>query len=60
MEKIRIRFIEDDYMPFDRDGEHATGREVARLVYPTNGGEPSLCWFTEYEGDDTCSLPTTE
>lgn len=55
----RIRYIDGD-MPFDRDGQHATGREVAEWVYPTNGGEPVLCWFAEYEGDDTADLPCTE
>lgn len=47
-------------MPFDRDGEHATGREVAQWVHPTNGGKSVLCWFAEYEGDSTCELPTTD
>ena len=47
-------------MPFDKDGKHATGREVAEWVYPTDGGNPVLCWFAEYEGDCTCELPTTD
>ena len=59
MENMRIRYIDGD-MPFDRDGQHATGREVAQWVYPTNGGEPVLCWFAEYDGDDTVGLPCTE
>lgn len=57
----RIRYIEDGKMPFDHDGQHATGREVAQWVYPTNGvGSPVLCWFAEYEGDYTVNLPCTE
>lgn len=55
----RIRYIDGD-MPFDRDGQHATGREVAEWVNPTSGGDPVLCWFPEYEGDDTVNLPCTE
>lgn len=52
-----IREIKGD-MPFDRDGKHATGREVADWVYPTNGGDPVLCWFAEYEDDSTVDCPT--
>jgi hypothetical protein len=55
----RIRYI-DGEIPFDRDGQHATGREVAEWVNPTSGGDPVLCWFPEYEGDDTVNLPCTE
>jgi len=48
-------------MPFDKDGKHATGREVAECVYSTSGsGEWWLCWKAEYEGDSTCELPTTD
>ncbi len=56
---MEIRYI-DGEMPFDRDGQHATGREVAEWVHPTSGGDPVLCWFPEYEGDDTVNLPCTE
>lgn len=59
MENMRIRYIDGD-MPFDRDGQHATGREVAQWVYPTNGGKPVLCWLAEYDGDDTVGFPCTE
>lgn len=31
MGNMRIRYIDGD-MPFDRDGKHATGREVAEWV----------------------------
>lgn len=60
MARIREIDVETYGMPFDRDGCHATGREVARWVHPTNGGNPVLCWFAEFEGDDTVGLPTTE
>ena len=39
----RIRYIDGD-MPFDRDGQHATGREVAEWVYPTNGVQLVFRW----------------
>lgn len=42
-------------MPFDKDGRHATGRE-----YLGTSAAGTVCWCTEYEGDETESLPTTE
>lgn len=43
-------------MPFDRDGRHATGREILVFWKPIN----QFIWRPEYEGDYTCLLPTTD
>jgi len=53
-EKNSIRYIIGD-MPFDRDGVHATGREVLR-----ESPAGTLVWYPEYEDDDTWDDPVTE
>lgn len=55
-EVFGIRRIVGD-MPFDRDGIHATGREI--LQYSHVYGEEKQ-WYTEYEDWDTTELDTTE
>lgn len=42
-------------MGFDRNGIHATGREVYREILPDFWG-----WVDEYEDDDTIDLPVTD
>lgn len=44
-------------MPFDRDGFHATGREV---LMPSLAFEGQNSWYYEYEDWDTVELDTTE
>lgn len=44
-------------MPFDRDGFHATGREV---LMPSLAFEGQNSWYYEYEDWDTVDMPTTE
>ena len=53
-EKIRIRMINGP-MPFDKDGKHATGREVW-----TQAAAGNWVWAPEFEGDDTEDMPETE
>lgn len=51
---IRIRY--GNRIGFDKDGVHATGREVYREILPGFWG-----WVDEYENDyDTVDLPVTE
>ena len=52
--KTRIRRNLGD-MPFDRDGYHATGREVLTRV-----GDGSFVWLPEYEDGETVDLPETD
>ena len=49
----RIRY--GTRMGFDRNGIHATGREVYREIFPDFWG-----WVDEYENDDTIDLPVTD
>ena len=51
---IEIRNIVGE-MPFDRDGFHATGREVLQEL--PNGKH---AWFAEFEDDSTVDMPITE
>lgn len=50
--QMKIRELRN--IPFDKNGRHATGREV---LWETSSGS---IWVDEYEGDDTVDLPTTE
>ena len=51
---IRIKY--SDRIAFDRNGVHATGREVYREILPD-----FWVWVDEYEDDDdTIDLPVTE
>lgn len=51
---MRIRYA--SRMGFDKDGVHATGREVYREILPDFWG-----WVDEYENDnDTIDLPVTD
>lgn len=50
---MRIRYA--SRIAFDRNGVHATGREVYREILPDFWG-----WVDEYENDDTVDLPVTD
>lgn len=54
MRKTRIRRINGP-MPFDKDGRHATGREVWAQAAAGN-----WVWAPEFEGDDTEDMEVTE
>ena len=53
--KTRIRWINDDEMPFDKEGRHATGREVYNESL-----DGHFHWDPEYEGDETEDMDVTE
>lgn len=55
MSEIRIRNFWGE-IPFDQDGQHATGREVLVFWKPTN----QFIWKPEFDGSATCELPTTD
>lgn len=55
MDNTRIRYNWNE-IPFDRNGVHATGREVYTYNRPGN----YWYWSSEYEDDPTVDLPETD
>ena len=55
MENNGTRIRTMNYIPCDRNGVHATGREVW-----TQAAAGNWTWVNEYEDDDTVNLPDTD